>query len=83
MIFSERRVTRASFVINAAQIDGYTVPAAPEPLVPSTALPANSASALARAYCAEELVAEIASAFLSAELGVTRDTRPLITRAVH
>jgi antirestriction protein ArdC len=28
-----------------------------------------------QAYCAEELVAEIASAFLSAELGVTQDTR--------
>lgn len=27
-------------------------------------------------YAAEELVAELASAFLSAELGVTQDTRP-------
>jgi antirestriction protein ArdC len=34
----------------------------------------NSASALATAYCAEELVAEIASAFLSADLGVSQDT---------
>ena len=140
----KRRVARASFVFNAAQVDGYTAPGAPEPLGPIERISAADRFVSAtgaqiehggerafyrpstdqiqmpeeglfcdtqtmsrtegyyatllhelthwtgakhrlarefgkrfgsRAYCAEELVAEIASAFLSVELGVTQDTR--------
>jgi antirestriction protein ArdC len=140
----KRRVARASFVFNAAQVDGYTAPGAPQPLGPIERIAAADRFVSAtgaqiqhggerafyrpltdhiqmpeeglfcdtqtmsrtegyyatllhelthwtgakhrlarefgkrfgsRAYCAEELVAEIASAFLSAELGVTQDTR--------
>ena len=140
----KRRVARASHVFNAAQVDGYTLPDAPQPLGPIERLEgvdrfiaATGASIqhggdrafyrpstdhiqmpeeglfcgtdtmtrsegyyatvthelthwsgakhrLARdmgkrfgdnAYAAEELVAEIASAFLCAELGITQDTR--------
>jgi antirestriction protein ArdC len=141
----QRRMARASFVFNAAQVDGYTLPDQPPPLPPiarleaadrflaatgavvrhggdrayynrvsdhiqmpeeglftGTATMTRSESyyavlahehvhwtghdkRLAResgkrfgdaAYAAEELVAEIGSAFLCAELGITQDTRP-------
>ena len=141
----KRRVARASYVFNASQVDGFTLPAAPEPLGPIERIeaadrfvgatgvrvehggerayyrpstdhiqmpdeglfcgtdtmtrsegyfavllhetdpldPAQSivstatwASALAiAAYAAEELVAEIGSAFLCSELGITQDMR--------
>ena len=140
-----RRVARASYVFNAAQIDGYTVAEPPERLGPVARIEAADrflthtgarieaggerayyrpstdaihmpdeglftgtdtmnrseawyATALHesthwsgakhrlnrdfgkrfgdQAYVAEELVAEIASAFLCAELSVTQDTRP-------
>ena len=141
----KRRVARASYVFNASQVDGFTVPAAPERLGPverieaadrfvgatgvrvehggerayyrpstdhiqmpdeglfcgtdtmtrsegifcrpparddpriaaqSIVSTATWASALAiAAYAAEELVAEIGSAFLCSELGITQDVR--------
>lgn len=140
----KRRVARASWVFNAAQVDGYTAPGAPEPLgaverlasvdafvtatgaavqhggeraffrpstdhiqMPDEALFCGTdtmnrsesyyaalvhelthwSGAKPRlnrefgkrfgddAYAAEELVAEIGSAFLCAELGITQDTR--------
>lgn len=140
----KRRVARASYVFNASQVDGYTLPEAPQPLGsierleavdqfiaasgariehggerafyrPSTdhiqmpdeglfcgtdtmsrgeayyavlthelthwtAAPTRLGRELGKrfgdaAYAAEELVAEIASAFLCAELGITQDTR--------
>lgn len=141
----KRRVARASAVFNCAQVDGWTLPDAPEPLGPieriatierfvasTKAMISHSGDrayyrpstdtitmpedglftgtdTMSReegyyatllhelthwtgaehrldrqfgkrfgddAYAAEELVAEIASAFLSAELGITQDTRP-------
>ncbi|MGD9785935.1 MAG: ArdC family protein [Hyphomicrobiaceae bacterium] len=141
----KRRVARASYVFNAAQVDGYALPDAPLPLGPIERLEAidrfvaatgariehggerafyrpstdhiqmpdeglfggtatmtrsesyyatlahelthwsGASTRLGRdmgkrfgdaAYTAEELVAEIASAFLCAELGITQDTRP-------
>ena len=141
----KRRVARASYVFNAAQVDGYTLPDAPQPLGPIDRIAAadtffrntgarieqggerafyrpstdhiqmpdeslfcgtdtmtrseayfavlghecihwsGSEKRLARefgkrfgdhAYAAEELVAEIGSAFLCSELGITQDTRP-------
>jgi len=141
----KRRIARASYVFNAAQVDGFTLPEAPQPLGPiERILEADRffASTGARvelggdrafyrpstdtihmpeeglfcgtdtmtrseayfavlghecihwsgaehrlnrafgkrfgdaAYAAEELVAEIGSAFLCAELGITQDTRP-------
>jgi antirestriction protein ArdC len=141
----KRRVARASYVFNAAQVDGYTLPEPPAPLGPIERIEAadrfftatgarvahggdrafyrpgtdtihmpaedhfcgtstltrsegyyavlghecihwsGSENRLARefgkrfgdaAYAAEELVAEIGSAFLCAELGITQDTRP-------
>jgi antirestriction protein ArdC len=140
----KRRVARASYVFNASQVDGYTLPEAPQPLGPVerletvdhfiaasgahiehggdrafyrpstdhiqmpdeglfcgtdtmsrgeayyavlthelthwTAAPTRLGRELGKrfgdaAYAAEELVAEIASAFLCAELGITQDTR--------
>lgn len=140
----KRRVARASYVFNASQVDGYTLPDAPQPLGPVerleavdhfiaatsariehggdrafyrpstdhiqmpdeglfcgtdtmsrgeayyavlthelthwTAAPTRLGRELGKrfgdaAYAAEELVAEIASAFLCAELGITQDTR--------
>ena len=140
----KRRVARASYVFNASQVDGYTMPDAPKPLGPVDRLEAvdrfiaatgariehggdrafyrpstdhiqmpdeglfcgtetmtrtegyyatvthelthwsGAKHRLARdfgkrfgdhAYAAEELVAEIASAFLCSELGITQDTR--------
>lgn len=140
----KRRVARASYVFNASQVDGYTVPDAPQPLGPIerleavdrfvsatgakiehggerafyrpstdhiqmpeeglfcgtdtmtrseayyavlahelthwTAAPTRLGRELGKrfgdqAYAAEELVAEIASALLCAELGITQDTR--------
>ncbi|NBU58314.1 MAG: DUF1738 domain-containing protein [Betaproteobacteria bacterium] len=140
----KRRVARASYVFNAAQVDGFTAPGAPEPLGPIDRIAAvdrfvtatgariehggerayyrpstdhiqmpdetlfcgtttmsrsesyyavlcheilhmsGSEKRLNRqfgkrfgdaAYAAEELVAEIGSAFLCAELGITQDTR--------
>jgi antirestriction protein ArdC len=140
----KRRVARASSVFNAAQVDGYTRPDAPQPLGPIERLLAvdrfiaatgarvehggdrayyrpstdhiqmpdegqfcgtetmtrsegyyavlthelthwtGASARLGRdmgkrfgdaAYAAEELVAEIASAFLCSELGITQDTR--------
>jgi antirestriction protein ArdC len=140
----KRRVARASCVFNASQVDGFTAPAAPQPLGPVERLQAVDAFIAATgariehggerafyrpstdhiqmpdeglfcgtdtmsrgeayyavlahelthwsgasirlgrdmgkrfgdaAYAAEELVAEIASAFLCAELGITQDTR--------
>jgi antirestriction protein ArdC len=140
----KRRVARASSVFNVAQVDGYALPDAPEPLAPIKRLDAadrfiaatgakiehggerafyrpstdhiqmpnealfcgtgtmtrtegyyavvahelthwsGAKHRLARefgkrfgdnAYCAEELVAEIASAFLCCELGITQDVR--------
>jgi antirestriction protein ArdC len=140
----KRRVARASYVFNASQVDGYTLPEAPQPLGPIerleavdqfiaasgariehggerafyrpstdhiqmpdeglfcgtdtmsrgeayyavlthelthwTAAPTRLGRELGKrfgdaAYAAEELVAEIASAFLCAELGITQDTR--------
>lgn len=142
---SKRRVARASYVFNASQVDGFTLPEAPQPLGPVERIDAadrfiratgarvehggdrafyrpstdhiqmpdedrfcgtdtmtrseayfpvlahecihwsGSDKRLAReygkrfgdaAYAAEELVAEIGSAFLCAELGITQDTRP-------
>lgn len=139
-----RRVARASYVFNASQVDGYTLPDAPEPLGPIerldvvdrfitasgariehggdrafyrpatdhiqmpdedlfsgtdtmtrtegyyatvahelthwTAAPKRLGRELGKrfgdaSYAAEELVAEIASAFLCSELGITQDTR--------
>ncbi|MGE0628390.1 MAG: ArdC family protein [Hyphomicrobiaceae bacterium] len=139
-----RRVARASHVFNAAQVDGFTLPDAPQPLGPIERLEAvdrfvaatgariehggdrafyrpstdhiqmpdeelfggtatmtrtegyyatlthelthwsGASTRLGRdmgkrfgdaAYAAEELVAEIASAFLCSELGITQDTR--------
>ena len=141
----KRRVARASYVFNASQVDGYTLPQAPQPLGPIERI--ESADLFIRntgariehggdrafyrpstdhiqmpdedrfcgtetmtrdeayfavvghecihwsgakhrlnrefgkrfgdaAYAAEELVAEIGSAFLCAELGITQDTRP-------
>jgi len=141
----KRRVARASYVFNASQVDGYTLPEPPAPLGPIERVNAadrfflatgarvehggdrayyrpstdtihmpeedcfcgtntltrtegyyavlghecihwsGSEKRLARefgkrfgdaAYAAEELVAEIGSAFLCAELGITQDTRP-------
>jgi len=141
----KRRVARASFVFNASQVDGYTLPDPPKPLGPIERIEAadrfirntgariehggdracyrpstdtihmpdeglfcgtetmsrsesyyavlahetihmsGSEKRLNRtfgkrfgdaAYAAEELVAEIGSAFLCAELGITQDTRP-------
>lgn len=141
----KRRVARASYVFNASQVDGYTLPDAPALLGPVerleavdhfiaatgariehggerafyrhstdhiqmpdeglfcgtdtmtrseayyavlahelthwTAAPTRLGRELGKrfgdaAYAAEELVAEIASAFLCAELGITQDTRP-------
>lgn len=141
----KRRVARASYVFNAAQVDGFTQPDAPQLLGPierilevdlflkatgaavvhggerafyrpstdtihmpdeglfcgtdtmtrseayfavlahETLHWSGSDKRLARefgkrfgdaAYAAEELVAEIGSAFLCAELGITQDTRP-------
>ena len=141
----KRRVARASYVFNATQVDGYTLPDAPQPLGPierileadrfltatgaklvhggerafyrpstdtihipdetlfcgtdtmtrsesyfavlahETLHWSGSDKRLARefgkrfgdaAYAAEELVAEIGSAFLCAELGITQDVRP-------
>jgi antirestriction protein ArdC len=141
----KRRVARASYVFNASQVDGYTLPDAPQPLGPIDRIDGadrflratgariehggdrafyrpstdhiqmpdedrfcgtdtltrsegyyavlahecihwcGSEKRLARefgkrfgdaAYAAEELVAEIGSAFLCAELGITQDTRP-------
>lgn len=141
----KRRVARASYVFNAAQVDGFTLPDAPAPLGPierileadrffaatgasiehggerafyrpstdtiympdeglfcGTDTMTRSESYFAvlghecihwsgadarlnrafgkrfgdAAYAAEELVAEIGSAFLCAELGITQDTRP-------
>jgi antirestriction protein ArdC len=140
----KRRVARASHVFNAAQVDGFTLPDAPQPLGPIERLEAvdrfvaatgariehggdrafyrpstdhiqmpdeelfggtatmtrtegyyatlthelthwsGASTRLGRdmgkrfgdaAYAAEELVAEIASAFLCSELGITQDTR--------
>jgi len=140
----KRRVARASYVFNAAQVDGFTIPDAPQPLGPIERIEAadqfiratgahiecggerafyrpstdtihmpdeglfcgtdtmtRSESYFAvlcheaihwsgaerrlnrefgkrfgdGAYAAEELVAEIGSAFLCAELGITQDTR--------
>lgn len=140
----KRRVARASYVFNASQVDGYTLPDAPKPLGPIERLQAvdgfiaatgariehggdrayyrpstdhiqmpdeglfrgtdtmtrsegyyavvahelthwsGAKHRLARdmgkrfgdaAYAAEELVAEVASAFLCAELGITQDCR--------
>lgn len=140
----KRRVARASYVFNASQVDGYTLPDAPQPLGPVerletvdhfiassgariehggdrafyrpstdhiqmpdeglfcgtdtmsrgeayyavlthelthwTAAPTRLSRELGKrfgdaAYAAEELVAEIASAFLCSELGITQDTR--------
>lgn len=140
----KRRVARASYVFNAAQVDGYKLPDAPPALGPNERLAAVDRFITAtgvriehggerayyrpstdhiqmpdeslfcgtdtmtrnegyyavvahelthwsgakhrlhrefgkrfgdQAYCAEELVAEIASAFLSSELGITQDTR--------
>ena len=140
----KRRVARASYVFNAAQIENYAPPAMPEPLGPierieaadrfltNTGLPIEHGGERAyyrpstdtihmpheglftgtatmnrseawyavamhesthasgakhrlnrdhgkrfgdQQYVAEELVAEIASAFLCAELGITQDTR--------
>lgn len=140
----KRRVARASYVFNAAQVDGYALPDAPTPLGPIdrletvdrfiiatgariehggdrafyrpstdhiqmpdeglfcgtdtmtrtegyyatvahelthwTAAPKRLGRELGKrfgdaAYAAEELVAEIASAFLCSELGITQDTR--------
>lgn len=140
----KRRVARASHVFNAAQVDGYAIPDAPQPLGPIDRLEAvdrfvaatgariehggdrafyrpstdhiqmpdeelfggtatmtrsegyyatlthelthwsGASTRLGRdmgkrfgdaAYAAEELVAEIASAFLCAELGITQNTR--------
>lgn len=141
----KRRVARASYVFNAAQVDGFTLPDATQPLGPierietadrfirstgahiehggerafyrpstdhiqmpdedrfcgtDTMTRAESYYAVLAhecvhwsgsekrlnrefskrfgnaAYAAEELVAEIGSAFLCAELGITQDTRP-------
>lgn len=141
----KRRVARASYVFNAAQVDGYSLPDTPQPLGPIDRITSadtffrntgariehggerafyrpstdhiqmpdeslfcgtdsmtrseayfavlghecihwsGSEKRLARgfgkrfgdnAYAAEELVAEIGSAFLCAELGITQDTRP-------
>lgn len=141
----KRRVAKASFVFNAAQVDGFTPPGSPEPLGPIDRILAadlfvratkaqiahggerafyrpsadfiqmpdeglfcgtdtltrseayyavlvhelthwtgakhrldrNLANRFGtEAYAAEELVAEIGSAFLCAELGITQDTRP-------
>lgn len=141
----KRRVARGSYVFNASQVDGFTLPEAPQPLGPIERIDAadrfiratgarvehggdrafyrsstdhiqmpdedrfcgtdtmtrseayfavlahecihwsGSDKRLARefgkrfgdaAYAAEELVAEIGSAFLCAELGITQDTRP-------
>lgn len=141
----KRRVARASYVFNASQVDGFTLPDAPKPLGPVERIEAadrfvrstgariehggdrafyrpstdhiqmpdedrfcgtdtmtrsegyyatlaheclhwsGSEKRLARqfgkrfgdaAYAAEELVAEIGSAFLCAEFGITQDTRP-------
>lgn len=140
----KRRIARASYVFNAAQVDGFTVPGAPERLGPVARIAAadrfvsatgariehGGESAFYRpstdhiqmpdeglfcgtdtmnrnegyyavlvhelthwsgakhrldrdmgkrfgdaAYAAEELVAEIGSAFLCSELGITQDTR--------
>jgi antirestriction protein ArdC len=137
----KRRVARASYVFNASQVDGYTLPDAPTPLGPIerleavdrfiaatgariehggdrafyrpstdhiqmpdeglfcgtdtltrtegyyakalthwTAAPTRLGRELGKrfgdaAYAAEELVAEIASASLCSELGITQDTR--------
>lgn len=140
----KRRVARASYVFNAAQVDGFTLPDAPQPLGPIERIEAadqfiratgtriehggdrafyrpstdyiqmpdedrfcgtdtmsrsegyyavlahecihwsGAEKRLNRefgkrfgdaAYAAEELVAEIGSAFLCAELGITQDTR--------
>ncbi|MGE3227880.1 MAG: ArdC family protein [Hyphomicrobium sp.] len=140
----KRRVARASYVFNAAQVDGFALPDAPKPLGPVERIDAadrfirgtgaavvhggdraiyrpstdhiqmpdedrfcgtdtmsrsesyfavlahecihwsGADKRLARefgkrfgdaAYAAEELVAEIGSAFLCAELGITQDTR--------
>lgn len=141
----KRRVARASYVFNASQVDGYSLPEPPQPLGPIERLeavdqfiqnigarvehggdrafyrlstdqiqmpnedrfcgtetmtrsegyyatllhehvhytsPSNRCNRdLGKrfgdaAYAAEELVAEIGSAFLCAELGITQDTRP-------
>lgn len=141
----KRRVARASYVFNASQVDGFSLPDASQPLGPVERIEAadrfirgtgarvehggerafyrpstdhiqmpdedrfcgtdtmtrseayfavlahecihwsGSDKRLARefgkrfgdaAYAAEELVAEIGSAFLCAELGITQDTRP-------
>lgn len=140
----KRRMARASYVFNAAQVDGYALPSAPEPLGPVDRIAAvdrfiaatgarvehggerayyrpstdhiqmpdeglfcgtdtmsrgeayyavlthelthwsGAPTRLGRdmgkrfgdaAYAAEELVAELASAFLCSELGITQDTR--------